>query len=494
MNGPALRILHVASEVAPFSKSGGLADVCASLPEALALHGHENVVISPHYGSLRGLAPHPATQHVTLVLNHRAFEIEYVEQRDTVRNLRLVFVRCDELYARSGYYYDPLTNRDYDDNDVRFAVLACAALHWCRVTDWQPHIVHGHDWQTGTLPLFMRSPRFESYFDSSRFVLTIHNMAFQGRFHPGSRVWVDHAEDRAGPGGAAEFLGTFSYLKLAIDLADAINTVSPTYAHELRTVEHMGFGLGALLHSRHMHFSGILNGIDTHVWNPETDELLAARYTSTTLAQRNRNKRALCERFSLPYEQTMPLVGMVSRISDQKGFGIVLPVIGELISGPAQIVILGNGDPEFERQLRAAEYAYPHRVKLITSYDEPLAHLIYGGCDIFLMPSLFEPCGLSQMMALRYGAPVVARETGGLADTISDVARDPVQGTGFLFHEFEPRALAYALKRSFQTFRNLDKWRGLQRHGMKQDFSWRRSARVYEEMYRRALHNPRFAG
>ena len=189
----------------------------------------------------------------------------------------------------------------------------------------------------------------------------------------------------------------------------------------------------------------------------------------------------------------MPLVGMVSRISDQKGFGIVLPVIGELISGPAQIVILGNGDPEFERQLRAAEYAYPHRVKLITSYDESLAHLIYGGCDIFLMPSLFEPCGLSQMMALRYGAPVVARETGGLADTISDVARDPVQGTGFLFHEFEPRALAYALKRSFQTFRNLDKLRGLQRHGMKQDFSWRRSARVYEERYVRALHNPRFA-
>jgi len=491
MNGPALRVLHVASEVAPFSKSGGLADVCASLPDALATHGHDVVVVSPHYGSLRGLVPENEVLQTSIVLNHHEFQVEYVRHHTAPGKLRTLFVRCDELFARPGYYFDPVLNKDYEDNDARFALLCCAALQWCQLTGWQPHIVHGHDWQTGALPLFMRSPRFNGFFDDARFVLTIHNMAFQGRFHSGSRVWVDHAEDHGAPGGAAEFHGTFSYLKLAAELADAINTVSPTYAHELRMIDQMGFGLGPLLHSRHMQFSGILNGIDTQLWNPETDPHLTARFTAATLAQRNRNKRALCERFGLPYESSIPLVAMVTRISEQKGFGILMPVLGELISGPAQLLVLGSGDPEFERQLRFAQEAYPQRVRLVASHDEPLAHLIYGGCDIFLMPSLFEPCGLSQMMALRYGAPVVARATGGLADTISDIEHDPAQGTGFLFKDYDARALANALKRSLTTFRSQERWRAIQRHGMKQDFSWKRSARVYEEMYRRALSNSR---
>lgn len=482
-----LRVLHVSSEVAPFSKSGGLADVAASLPLALAEHGHDVVVITPYYGSLREFVSNGYWNTTYITLNNRKFQVIFAEHKHEVTRVKYLFVKCDELFSRNGYYYDPLTNRDFEDNDARFALLSCAALTWCQLSGWCPQIVHGHDWQSGGLPLFMRSPRFAGFFDNSRFVFTIHNMAFQGRFHGGSRAWFDHANELAELGGPAEFHGTFNLLKLAIELADAINTVSPTYAHELRTIDHMGFGLGALLHKRHAHFSGILNGLDTSVWNPETDRHLEVKFNSTTLALRNRNKRALCQQSGLQYDQSIPVVSMVTRISEQKGFGILLPIVGELISSPAQLIILGSGDHEFESKLRMLESAYPQRIKLITEYNEPLSHLIYGGTDLFLMPSLFEPCGLSQMMALRYGAPPIARETGGLADTISDFHHNQVSGTGFLFREYSAHALSHALNRAFSTFRDTPIWRRIQRHGMKEDFSWRRSARVYEEMYRRAL-------
>lgn len=491
MNKDKLKVIHVSSEVAPFSKSGGLADVAASLPKALAEHGHEVVVVSPFYGSIRLFESNGYWNAAKIQINSRTFPVVFAEHKHETERLKYVFVKCDELFDRPGYYNDPITNRDYEDNDVRFALLACAALTWCQSNDWRPDIVHGHDWQSGGLPLFIRSPRFNGFFDSSRFVFTIHNMAFQGRLHGGSRAWYDHAEDYAELGGPAEFHGMFNLLKLAIEMADAINTVSPTYAHELRTVEHMGFGLSSLLHNRHAHFSGILNGLDTTVWNPETDAALAVTYNSTTLVARNRNKRALCEHCSFDYKQSTPLVGMVTRISEQKGFGILLPIIGEIISAPAQVVILGSGDPDYESKLRVLERAYPNRIRLITEYNEPLSHLIYGGCDIFLMPSLFEPCGLSQMMALRYGAPPVARETGGLADTISDFHHNPRGGTGFLFREYSSHALSLTLKKAFSAFRNTEKWRRIQRNGMKEDFSWRRSARVYEEMYRRVLSSER---
>lgn len=491
MKHEPLRILHVASEVAPFSKTGGLADVCSSLPRALADLGHDVVVISPRYGALMDLKELTHAPSFTISLNNHTYTLRFPEHNEAHAHLRFVFVECTELFGRSGYYYDPILKSDYVDNDARFAILSLAALAWCQHIGWQPDIVHGHDWQTGPIPLFLRSPRFSGFFENSRHVLTIHNMAFQGRFHAGSRVWIDHADDHFFPIGRAEFHGQLNFLKIAIEFADALNTVSPTYAHELRTIEHMGFGLGPLLQNRHKHFSGILNGIDTQVWNPQTDELLPTKFAATTLALRNRNKRELCEKLHLPYDQNLPVVGMVTRISEQKGFGILLPVIGELISGPAQLIILGNGDPSFEARLMELQSAYPQRVRVVSEYNEPLAHLIYGGADMFLMPSLFEPCGLSQMMALRYGCPPIARETGGLADTILDADHDRIAGTGFLFREYELRALANALKRAFHTFRRTDRWRVIQRHGMKQDFSWRRSAHVYEEMYHRALAHPR---
>jgi len=491
MRQAPLRILHVSSEVAPFSKSGGLADVSSSLPTALADLGHEVVVVSPRYGNLREFDELNGAAQVELELNAHKYLARFPEHKNERGNIRFVFVEVAELFNRAGYYYDPLNNRDYDDNDTRFAVLSLAALAWCKHSGWQPDVVHAHDWQTGPLPVFLRSPRFDGYFAGSRLALTIHNIAFQGNFHAGSRVWLDHSDDHFYPGGKLEFHGQVNFLKILIEFADAINTVSPTYAHELRTVENMGFGLGPLLQSRHKHFAGILNGIDTQVWNPHTDEHLPVRFTPTTLALRNKNKRELCERLALPYDQALPVIGMVTRISEQKGFGILIPVVGEIISSPAQLVILGNGDPAYESSLLELQAAYPQRVRVVSEYNEPLAHLIYGGADLFLMPSLFEPCGLSQMMALRYGCPPIARETGGLADTISDADHDRVGGTGFLFRDYDARALAAAVKRAINSFRKTDRWRIIQRHGMRQDFSWKRSARVYEEMYRRMLAHPR---
>ncbi|MBK6766136.1 MAG: glycogen synthase GlgA [bacterium] len=491
MKPTPLRILHVSSEVAPFSKSGGLADVSSSLPLALSELGHEVVVVSPRYGTLRDCAERKGAAEFELELNAHKYLARFPEHSHDRANLRFVFVDVAELFGRAGYYNDPKLKQDYDDNDARFALLSLAALAWCKHTNWRPDIVHAHDWQTGPLPIFLRSPRFSDFFAESRLALTIHNIAFQGNFHAGSRVWLDHSDAHFYPGGKVEFHGQVNYLKIAIEFADAINTVSPTYAHELRTVEHMGFGLGPLLQSRHKHFAGILNGIDTHVWNPHIDPLLPVQFAPTTLALRNKNKRKLCEQLALPYDQALPVIGMVTRVSEQKGFSILIPVIGEIISGPAQFVILGNGDPVYENRLLELQAAYPQRVRVISEYNEPLAHLIYGGADMFLMPSQFEPCGLSQMMALRYGCPPIARETGGLADTISDADHDRIGGTGFLFREYDQRALAVSVKRAISNFRKTDRWRVIQRHGMKQDFSWKRSARVYEEMYRRMLAHPR---
>lgn len=488
---PPLRILHVSSEVAPFSKSGGLADVSASLPQALADLGHEVVVVSPKYQTLRGFNASDDSLSTIVSLNYHTYALRFTYDEPVQPRLRFAFVECDALFDRPGYYYDPVIKQDYEDNDERFAILSVAALAWCKESAWTPDIVHGHDWQTGPLPLFMRSPRFDKFFDESRFVLTIHNMAFQGRFHAGSQVWVDHGAEHFYPGGRAELHGSFCYLKIGIEFADAINTVSPTYAHELRTIDHMSFGLGQVLQARRKHFSGILNGIDSNLWNPQTDQFLSRTFTPTTLALRNINKRTLCERVGLPYDQRIPLIGMVTRISEQKGFSVLLPAVGELISSPAQLVVLGNGDPRFEQELQMLESVYPQRVRVITDYSEPLAHLIYGGVDVFLMPSLFEPCGLSQMMALRYGAPVVARETGGLADTVQDADRDQKSGTGFLFREYDSRALMSAMRRALGAFRRTERWRSIQRHGMRQDFSWRRSAKVYEELYRRVLSQDR---
>ncbi|MCB9366247.1 MAG: glycogen synthase [Calditrichaeota bacterium] len=477
--------------MAPFSKSGGLADVSASLPQALAEIGHDVVVVSPKYKSLRAFSPATGALSTSVKLNHSSFDVSFPEQSPTQPNLRYVFVDSPEMFERDGYYYDPQLKSDYLDNDARFALLSLAALEWCRTSDWVPDIVHGHDWQTGPVPLFMRSPRFDGLFDESRFTLTIHNMAFQGRFHAGSQVWVDHGAEHFHAGGRAEFHGTFCYLKMGIEFADAINTVSPTYAHELRTIDSMGFDMGPVLQGRYKYFSGILNGIDTILWNPQTDDLLDRQFTATSLAARNVNKRALCESAGLPYDQSVPLIGMVTRVSEQKGFGILIPAAGELISWPAQLIILGNGDPHYEQELKMLESVYPKRIKVFSDHNEALAHKIYGSVDIYLMPSHFEPCGLSQMMALRYGAPPVARETGGLADTILDADHDPTSGTGFLFRDYDSRSLVTAMKRALSAFRKTERWRKIQRHGMRQDFSWRRSARVYEEMYRRSLSRGR---
>lgn len=487
------RILFVSSEVAPFSKTGGLADISAALPRALAQTGCEVRVLTPRYGFINrdeyDLQPLDGASGLRADFRGRSlrFGLSRAPRRGEVDTY---FVECDPLYDRPGVYVDPFTNGDYIDNDYRFILLSRAALHLCRVTGWQPDVIHCHDWQSALAAFLVNRERGKKSFTRTRTLLTIHNIAYHGLFGPES---LDRIGDGAArfyfPGGPLEFYGHVSFLKAGLEFADMLNTVSPTYAREIQSSYEFGYGLEAVLRARGDRVVGILNGLDTDVWNPATDAHIAATYDADSLEKKELNKLALCARLGLAYDASVPLLGGVSRIASQKGFEILIPILSEILHLPARLVLLGSGDPQLEHAFHEFARLYPDRVAVSIGYDEGLAHLIEAGADIFLMPSKYEPCGLNQMMSMRYGTLPVVRATGGLADTVVD-ADDPAQGTGFRFEEFRPEALLRAVRRAATMFGNRAQWTALQRNAMAQDFSWAQSARRYRELYDQCLRNP----
>jgi starch synthase len=477
----SLRILFATPECAPWVKTGGLADVSAALPAALEALGHDVRVLLPAYPQVLDAAAH---RRAFLELPATAlFPACAVHQAPLPSGVPAWVVHCPELYARDGGPYQDRDGRDWDDNARRFGQLArvaAALAGGASQLDWRPHVLQCNDWQTGLAPAYLH---FAGGARAAT-VMAIHNLAFQGLFPPEEVARLGLPPQSYAIEGV-EFWGRMSFLKAGLQYADAITTVSPSYAREIQR-EPLGFGLHGLLAARADRLHGIANGIDVAEWDPSTDRLIAQRYDQDRLTAKAFNKEALQERLGLPRETAVPLIGMVSRLTHQKGIDLALEVAREIVGLPAQLVVLGSGEPELEAAAAALAKANAQRVAVKIGYDEALAHLIEAGADIFLMPSRFEPCGLNQMYSQRYGTPPVARATGGLVDTIVDTTPESLAdgtATGFLFDEESPVALLAAVERAIERYREPKEWRQIQRAGMAKDFSWGASARRYAEVY-----------
>lgn len=473
-------ILHVTSEVVPFSKTGGLADVSSALPTALARRGHRVGVVTPLHGAVErtrhGVRPTGVTFPVTLDGSTRTFRIH---EALLPGDVPVTLLECDELFGRPELY--GTRDGEYADNALRFAFFAAAALQVPRLAGHRPDVWHGHDWQAGLVPLFNRF----SDPHAAASVTTVHNLAYQGAFPADQLPATGIPWSLFHPDGV-EFWGRFSLLKAGLVYADAVTTVSPTYAREVLEPEG-GMGMDGVLRWLGSRFQGILNGADYDAWSPERDPHLPARYSAADLSGKAACRAALLEEYGLP-EPNGPLFGVVGRFTWQKGYDLLASSLDDLVAVGGSIVLLGSGDREVEDTLRAAVARHPGRVGLRVAYDDGLAHRVEAGTDFFVMPSRFEPCGLNQIYSLRYGTLPVVHAVGGLEDTVRDVDEEPGRGTGLKFRGFDRDALVTALRRARALWDDRDRMDGTRVRAMAQDFGWDASARAYEELYARIIH------
>ena len=484
-NSDRLRVLFVTPECAPLTKTGGLGDVSAALPAALKKLRVDVRVLLPGYPPV--LAGVERVRVVaTLVERAPAFEARLLEAR-LPNGVPLLILDCPRLYQRDGGPYQNDGGEDWPDNGLRFGAFSRAAAilgSAMSPLQWRPHVVHCHDWPAAMAPAYLHHqdrPHAAS-------VMTVHNLAFNGSFAPELVAALGLPPASYAVDGV-EFYGRMSFLKAGLFYSDAITTVSPTYAREIQTETH-GCGMHGLLRARRAALTGILNGIDTAEWNPATDALIARRYGPRTLNLKRENKEAVQRRLGLAADPDVPLIGMVGRFTHQKGTDLVAAAASELAALPVQLAALGSGERSHEDAMRSAAAHHPGRIAAAVGFDEKMAHLIEAGADMFVMPSRYEPCGLNQMYSQRYGTPPIARATGGLVDTIGDCTAETLAAetaTGFLFDEPAVPALVTAVKRATAFFRDTRGWRTLQLNAMGCDFSWRRSAAQYVEVYRRVV-------
>ena len=481
-----LKILFVTPECAPLVKTGGLGDVSASLPPALRALGLDARVLLPGYPPV--LAGNPSAKELgrATVLGKEARLLEGA----LPTGVPLIILDCPALFARHGGPYQSDDGADWADNALRFGVLSRAAALLGSAHSpigWRPDVVHANDWPTALAPVYLHfDPR-----PHAASLITIHNLAFQGIFEFARVGGLELPKESLGTRGL-EFYGRHSFLKGGLVYADAINTVSPTYAREIQG-EELGFGMDGVLRERSDRLSGVLNGIDTVTWDPENDAHIPSRYGAASLEGKAANKVALRERMGLGGTGNKPLMAMVSRLTHQKGIDIVVAAGERILALGAQVVVCGTGDKELAGKLRGLQARHPHDVGLSITFDEPLAHLIEAGADMFLMPSRFEPCGMNQMYSQRYGTPPIANATGGLVDTVFDEYRAvDVAPTGFLMSEATPEALMEACGRAVSAFRDPAKWRALQLNGMSRDFGWGAAAVRYREIYEKMVSESNF--
>lgn len=494
-HGGPLNILFATSEIAPLSKTGGLGDVAAALPAALARRGHRVTIITPRYGHIDPAQHGWARRLRPLEVPRQGLRRNKVEatlwEGQTAEGPRLFLVDQEEYFGREGVY--GYGGDEFEDNAARFAFFARAIVEFARTSSVPIDVVHCNDWHTALAPIYARH-YYEEEFGQVPFVFTIHNLAYQGRFGdeqfedtglPKSKYFKGSKELR-GPDGEG-----VNFLRAGLLFADHLTTVSPTYAEEIQR-EDGGAGLHATLQDRADELTGILNGVDYNVWSPSIDREIAVRYDIETLNGKRRNKAELQHAMGLPVRPTLPLLGFVGRLTEQKGLDLLLPALRERLAGfdsereGFQVVFLGEGEDSYRDQIQQLAEDFPKRVGVHVGYEEPMAHQIQAGADILLVPSRFEPCGLTQIYALRYGTLPLVHATGGLADTVTDAdARG--DGTGFVFDRFEAEALGEALDRATTSYRSYRRWRPLMLNAMTQDFSWAESARSYEDVYRAAI-------
>ncbi len=476
-----LRILFATSECAPLVKTGGLGDVSAALPAALNALGADARILMPAYRAV--LAQLPVGREIARFPASADLPESRLLQSATPSKVPLYALDCPQLYDRDGGPYQNEAGTDWSDNALRFGLLSrVAALLGSAASplQWQPGVVHCNDWQTGLVPVYLR------YATGARAATlqAIHNLAYQGIFDAHTVAALGLPPECFTPDGV-EYYGKLSFLKAGLQCADAISTVSPTYAREIQR-DPLGFGLQGLLAARRERLYGIVNGIDDVLWNPATDALIDCRYDAGTLEAKGANKRALQQRLGLASSPSVPLFAVVSRLAEQKGLDWLLEIAAGVLALPAQLAILGSGEPLLEQGFRTLAHEHPQQVSATFRFDEPLAHLLEAGADAFVMPSRFEPCGMNQMYSQRYGTPPIVRATGGLADTVVDCSPATLadgSASGFVFQEPSARALLGALQRAAGAWQDKTVWVRLQRNGMARDFGWKASARRYCAIY-----------
>lgn len=478
-----MRVLLATSELHPYSKTGGLADMVAALAKALAAAGHRVGVVTPLYRPI-WLKHRPTRMDwwMDLPLGNRRYAPE-IWTLEPQPNLTVYFVHAREHFDRDGVY--GTEDGAYADNAERFIGFSKAATQLARYLPWRPEVVHVHDWQTGLVPLLIRhQAEREGWSEAPRSVLTIHNLAYQGVYGRDTYGLTNLPPDYFHLGGA-EFHGMLNLLKTGLIFADAITTVSPRYAREITTAE-FGERLDGVIRRRGNAVRGILNGVDYEEWNTESNRFLPFPYNVSDLGGKALIKAALQAEMGLPTDPHVPLFGTVGRLADQKGVDIALGALEEMVAAPIQFVSLGSGQREYQNALAALARRHPTKVSSRVVFDVALSHRIEAGCDFFLMPSRFEPCGLNQMYSLRYGTVPLVRRTGGLDDSVIDFRDDPERANGIKFEGYSSRALAKAMRKALALYEQPEWLAFYRRNGMKADFSWERTRLEYEAIYRGA--------
>ncbi|MEK7291144.1 MAG: glycogen synthase GlgA [Planctomycetota bacterium] len=485
-----MRVVYLSSEVVPFAKTGGLADIAGAIPKSLQKLGVEITVIMPLYGIIK-------ENKYPLVKTDIQFEVKIGDKLKSGyvykgfmpdSKVPVYFLDNEQYYGRNGLYNYPETTKDFEDNSERFIFLSQGALEVINKLNIYPDIVHCNDWQTGLVPVYLKTiyARKEC-FKNTKTILTIHNIAYQGLF------WHWDMKLTGLDWGLfnlkqLEFYGKLNFLKGGIVFSDLINTVSKTYAKEIQTPEY-GEGLDGVLRDRSKDLYGIINGVDYSIWNPETDKFVIANYGVKNLSGKQLCKKALQNKFRLP-ERNIPVVGLITRLTDQKGLDLVVDKFHDLMKADLQFVLLGTGEQKYQELFQTYANKYPAKVAVKLNFDECSAHEIEAGSDMFLMPSRFEPCGLNQLYSLKYGTVPIVRSTGGLADTITDVRSYPItngKANGFLFKEYNSDLLLATIIRALDSFKNKTRWTKLMISGMSQDWSWDMSAREYIALYKKIV-------
>lgn len=477
----------MAAEAVPFSQAGGLGDVIGALAPALAAQGAEVCIVLPAYRGQGG--QQPATRKIAdlpaVTIGADRHPVTLLESR-LPRAEAVVYLLDNKYYFdRPGVYNDPLTGEGYSDNLERYTLFCKAILPALEKIDFSPDIVHLNDYQTALVAAYLKIwYRQHPLFERTGTLYTIHNLAYQGLF-PMHRFGVTGlSSNLTRPGGPFEFYGQMNLMKSGLSYADLISTVSEQYAREIQTPE-FGVGLEGVLQQRAHELFGILNGVDYTRWDPETDTLIPFRYGPDQLDIKSRNKTHLQEAFGLKVSSEIPLVGMISRLAEQKGLDLVLEALDRILSLRLQMVLLGSGRRSYQQSLQRLHRRHPDRLAVSFGFNEKLAHLIEAASDVFLMPSRYEPCGLNQMYSLKYGTVPVVRHTGGLADTIADFDPQTGQGNGFKFYAYHSEELVSALHRAIDTYKDRATWERVVRNAMSCNFSWQDSARKYLALYRK---------
>ncbi|MFA6431558.1 MAG: glycogen synthase GlgA [Candidatus Margulisiibacteriota bacterium] len=479
-----MKILFISPEVVPFAKTGGLADVAGSLPKALKKIGHDVRVFMPLYKKI-SKSEIRNTKQIRIVLNNKEEIVEIYEGKVPGTDVIVYFLGHEGYFGSRDDLYQ-VKGVDFPDNLERFSLFCQAVLPFLKEIDWKPDVIHCNDWQSALVIAHLKTTYKEDpFFKRTASVYSIHNMAYLGQF-PKDKFPSTGLPASAFSAEGIEFWGDIALSKAGLSYVDVINTVSETYAKEIQTKD-FGCGLDGLLRFRTKDVFGIVNGLDYDVWNPATDTIIPKRYSPATLSLKVEDKLALQKLSNLPIKKEVPIIGMITRLADQKGFDILAEALDQIMHEQCQLIILGTGDQKYHDLLLKMKKKYPEHIGVNLGFDAALAELIYAGSDMFMMPSLYEPCGLGQLISFKYGTVPIVRKTGGLADTVNDFVPATGKGEGFVFEEYSAKALLDAVRRACKVYLNKPAWTKLQFKIMQLDYSWDSSAKKYVSLYMKAL-------